>query len=75
MKLIAKMIVALGAAAAISACGKGTSKTEENDFHYLIDQFADLKVMRFQVPGWDDLTLRQKEYVYHLSRLPSTAGT
>ncbi|MBQ2198328.1 MAG: dihydrofolate reductase, partial [Bacteroidales bacterium] len=39
----------------------------ENDFHYLLDQFADLKVMRFQVPGWDDLTLRQKEYVYHLS--------
>ncbi len=67
MKLIVKMIVALGAAVAVSSCGKGTSKTEENDFHYLIDQFADLKVMRFQVPGWDDLTLRQKEYVYHLS--------
>ena len=67
MKHIVKMIVALGAAAVLSACGKDARKTEENDFHYLLDQFADLKVMRFQVPGWDDLTLRQKEYAYHLS--------
>ena len=67
MKHFVKMIVALGAAAILSSCGTGTSKAGENDFHYLLDQFADLKVMRFQVPGWDDLSLRQKEYVYHLS--------
>ena len=67
MKHFVKMIVALGAAAILSSCGTGTRKAGENDFHYLLDQFADLKVMRFQVPGWDDLTLRQKEYVYHLS--------
>lgn len=67
MKHTVKMIVALGAAAVLSSCGAGTKKTGENDFHYLIDQFADLKVMRFQVPGWDALTLQQKEYIYHLS--------
>ena len=67
MKHFVKMIVALGAAAILSSCGTGTRKAGENDFHYLLDQFADLKVMRFQVPGWDDLSLRQKEYVYHLS--------
>ena len=67
MKHFVKMIVALGAAAILSSCGTGTRKAGEKDFHYLLDQFADLKVMRFQVPGWDDLTLRQKEYVYHLS--------
>ena len=67
MKHLVKMIVALGAAAILSSCGTGTKKAGENDFHYLLDQFADLKVMRFQVPGWDDLSLRQKEYVYHLS--------
>ena len=33
----------------------------------MLDEFADLKVMRYQVPGWEDLTLRQKEYAYHLS--------
>lgn len=33
----------------------------------VIDEFADIKVMRFEVPGWDSLTLQQKEYAYHLS--------
>ena len=67
MKHTIKMIVALGAAAVLSACGNDSRKADGNDFHYLLDQFADLKVMRFQVPGWDDLTLQQKEYIYHLS--------
>ena len=36
----------------------------------VIDEFADIKVMRFEIPGWDSLTLRQKEYVtlYNLQR-------
>ena len=33
----------------------------------VIDEFADIKVMRFEVPGWNDLSLKQKEYAYHLS--------
>ena len=59
------------AAATIMGCtlSCGGPKTEEvpADFKYLIDEFADLKIMRYRVPGWDALTLRQKEYVYHLS--------
>ena len=31
-----------------------------------MDEFADLKVMKYEVPGWDELTLQQKEYIYHL---------
>ena len=33
----------------------------------LVDEFADIKIMRFDVPGWDGLTSRQKAYAYHLS--------
>ena len=33
----------------------------------VIDEFADIKVMRFEVPGWEALSFRQKEYAYHLS--------
>ena len=33
----------------------------------VIDEFADIKIMRFEVPGWDALSLRQKEYAFHLS--------
>ena len=65
MKLLGKMITVAGMAAALVSC---SDKAAENDgFRYLMDEFADLKVMRYQVPGWDGLTLQQKEYVYHLA--------
>ena len=65
MKLFGKMITIAGVAAALTSC---SDKAAQNgDFKYLMDEFADLKIMRYQVPGWDALTLQQKEYVYHLS--------
>ncbi|MGN1211136.1 MAG: dihydrofolate reductase, partial [Candidatus Cryptobacteroides sp.] len=62
------MALFTGLACAAVACNapSGSEKDGEN-FKYLIDEFADIKVMRYRIPGWDDLTLRQKEYVYHLS--------
>ena len=47
------------------SCCTECKQTEDN-FKYLVDEFADIKVMRFRVPGWEDLTLEQKEYIYHL---------
>ena len=67
MKSGIKMILTIGAAAALCSCSQGEKKTQDTDFHYLLDEFADLKVIRFRVPGWDNLSLRQKEYAYHLS--------
>jgi len=64
MKLNIRMIAFSGLAAAMVSCG---DKAADKDFKYLVDEFADLKIMRYQVPGWDGLTLRQKEYVYHLA--------
>ena len=62
MKLFTKMIAITGLTALAASCADKSS-----DFKYLIDEFADLKIMRYQVPGWDGLTLQQKEYVYHLA--------
>ena len=39
----------------------------KDSFKYLIDQFADIRVMRFRIPGWEDLSLSQKSYAYFLS--------
>ena len=64
MERIGKMMMMLGTAALLGACSE---KKAEEPFRYTVDTFADLKVMRYQVPGWDDLTLRQKEYAYHLA--------
>ena len=63
MKRFSKMMMILGAALA-GACSE---KKAEEPFRYTVDSFADLKVMRYQVPGWDELTLKQKEYAYHLA--------
>ena len=65
MKLFGKMITIVGMAAALVSCSDKAAGDKE--FRYLIDEFADLKIMRYQVPGWDALTLQQKEYVYHLA--------
>jgi len=54
---------------AITSC-KQESKTENSsqDFKFLLEQFSDLKIMRYQVPGFDSLSLQQKELVYYLSQ-------
>ena len=68
MNIISKMTVILGAASLLTACGKGPGAEAGTDgFKYRVDEFADLKVLRFQVPGWSSLSLKQKEYAYHLS--------
>ncbi len=33
-----------------------------------IDRFADIEILKYDVPGWTDLTLKEKEYVYYLSQ-------
>ena len=63
MKLIAKIMLIVSTAAALAGC----ASPKEKDFRYTIDTFADLKVMRYQIPGWENLTLQQKEYAYHLA--------
>ena len=69
MKTLKRMICYLGMAAALVSCADNAEEkaVAEGGFKYLMDEFADLKIMRYQVPGWDELTLQQKEYVYHLA--------
>lgn len=45
------------------------SEMEENtEFNYVVDEFADLRVLRYQVPGWEKLSLQQKKLVYYLTQ-------
>ena len=63
------ILISLIMSIAITSC-KQESKTENSnqDFKFLLEQFADLKIMRYQVPGFDSLSLQQKELVYYLSQ-------
>ena len=58
-------MISIGTLAIIAGCQGRTE--EDKEFKYLLDEFADLKVMRYRVPGWEDLTLQQKEYAYYLA--------
>ncbi len=63
MNKLFKMMTMAGVAASLASC----DNAGKSDFKYTIDSFADLKVMRYQIPGWEDLTLQQKEYAFHLA--------
>lgn len=53
----------------LSSCNEQEKKEQSaQDFKWQVDQFADLKILRYQVPGWDSLSLKQKELVYYLSQ-------
>ena len=65
MNTFSKMLMTSAMAALVASCGQ--KKEAAPEFKYTVDQFADLKVMRYQIPGWEELTLRQKAYAYHLA--------
>jgi len=60
--------------AALTMAGCTSSNTEkgkekvQDDFNYMVDQFADLQILRYQVPGFESLSLQQKQLLYHLSQ-------
>lgn len=68
------------AAAVLTSCKKEeTEKKSEKitgsgaPFEYVAEQFADIKVLRYKIPGWENLTLKEKELVYYLTQA-GTAG-
>ncbi|EDM44881.1 putative dipeptidyl-peptidase III [unidentified eubacterium SCB49] len=40
----------------------------ENDFDFQVTEFADIKVLRYQISGFDDLTLKEQKLVYYLTQ-------
>ncbi|WP_109298896.1 dihydrofolate reductase [Aquimarina sp. AU474] len=43
-------------------------KVTEEKFNHVVEQFADLKILRYQIPGWDNLTLKEQKLVYYLTQ-------
>ena len=65
-----KLMIALGLAATMIGCAPKEPAVVEpepqEEFKFLVDEFADLRIMRYQIPDWDQLTLQQKAYLYYL---------
>ena len=43
------------------------TKQEKDDFNYNVESFADLEILRYKVPGFEELSLKQKELIYYLT--------
>lgn len=64
--------------ATLFSCGNDKAKTETLEptavstvtepFNYNVEQFADIKVLRYQIPGWENLTLKEQKLVYYLTQ-------
>ncbi|TSE09098.1 dipeptidyl-peptidase 3 family protein [Aquimarina algiphila] len=67
-------------ASLLIACKKDPKVTDQSDqqedvqevveekFDYMVEQFADLKILRYQIPGWDNLTLKEQKLVFYLTQ-------
>ena len=57
----------------LSSCRESTPEPTaavESDkaFEYVAEQFADLRILRYQIPGFDELSLQEKKLVYYLTQ-------
>lgn len=49
-----------------TACRHNSSK--EDNFDWTVDRFADVEILRYKVPGFEELTLNQKQLIYWLTQ-------
>ncbi len=45
-----------------------TETTSQEDFNYKAEEFADLKILRYEIPGWENLSLKEQKLVYYLTQ-------
>lgn len=70
MKSLLKLIIPLFMITiCIGACKNATQKESESsdEFNYFVEQFEDMRILRYNLPGFEDLSLQQKQYIYYLS--------
>ena len=59
-------IMAMGAIG-LASCGTAVEPQAEVEQPWIVDRFDDIKVIRYEVPGFENLSLQEKEYIYYLS--------
>ncbi len=67
MKL--KIVLSIGVLAFFAACNsseKSNSNSKQSNFNVMAEGFADLQILRYQVPGFENLTAKEKELCYYL---------
>lgn len=68
-----KFYVLLLAVGLLGSCGEGRPEgsqdttVEQDSFQYKVEEFADIQILRYQIPGWEDLSLKEQKLVYYLT--------
>lgn len=64
------LLIGVLMSASIYSCNskQEETKVQVSDFNYVADEFADVKILRYQVPNFDQLSLNQKLLVYYLNQ-------
>ena len=53
----------------LMSCGANKQTTPKmEDFNYTVDRFADIEILRYRVPDFEKLSLKQKELIYYLNQ-------
>lgn len=65
-------VMAIGTTIATSCDGNKKENDSSDTFDYTVEQFADLQILRYKVPGFEDLSLNQKELIYYLTEAALT---
>jgi len=78
MKHILNIVLLISLFILFQSCGEKTkdNKKEQikienkkvDDFKWEVDEFADLRVLKYKIPGFEKLSLRQKKLVYYLTQ-------
>lgn len=66
-KTIAAATLAAAVSYPIMANENNITNSDNDSFQYVTDRFADIEVLRYRVPGFEDLTINQKKLIYYLT--------
>ena len=56
-------------ASMLMACSAEKATTPKiEDFNYSVDKFADIEILRYRIPDFEKLSLKQKELIYYLNQ-------
>lgn len=70
MAILNKLIPCAIIALSFTSCNMATQQTD--DFDYTVDRFADIEVLRYKVPEFENLSVNQKALIYYLTEAAIT---
>lgn len=66
IKLISAKLLLVAAIVLTASCSQKENTNNQN-FTFIVDEFADIQILKYQIPQWDSLTFNQKAFLYYTS--------